>query len=174
MDKLSERLDDLEARVAALEELCAQMNEEITSMQTVISALEEGLYITDVREVGDGYLIEFSNGDTITIRHGEDGTVLLLLSGSHRMMTASTTGPLTETGFWMRTAIRFRLRAGTVLTEKTVRTVLTERTETRSSAVWWSETSMSHLHWLTALRSRFRWRSLWILFSMLRTWRRQS
>ena len=73
MDKLSERLDDLEARVAALEELCAQMNEEITSMQTVISALEEGLYITDVREVGDGYLIEFSNGDTITIRHGEDG-----------------------------------------------------------------------------------------------------
>lgn len=73
MDKLSERLDDLEARVAALEELCALMNEEITSMQTVISALEEGLYITDVREVGDGYLIEFSNGDTITIRHGEDG-----------------------------------------------------------------------------------------------------
>ena len=73
MDKLSERLDDLEARVAALEELCALMNEEITSMQTVISALEEGLYITDVREVGDGYLIEFSNGDTITIRHGTDG-----------------------------------------------------------------------------------------------------
>ena len=56
MDKLSERLDDLEARVAALEELCALMNEEITSMQTVISALEEGLYITDVREVGDEYV----------------------------------------------------------------------------------------------------------------------
>lgn len=26
MDRLSERLDELEARVAALEELCAQMN----------------------------------------------------------------------------------------------------------------------------------------------------
>lgn len=73
MDKLSERLDELEARVAALEELCAQMNEDISSMQTVISALEEGMYITDVREVADGYVIEFSNGETITIRHGEDG-----------------------------------------------------------------------------------------------------
>lgn len=67
MDKFTERLDDLEARVAALEELCAQMNEDISSMRTVISALEEGLYITDVRDVDDGYLIEFSNGDTITI-----------------------------------------------------------------------------------------------------------
>lgn len=73
MDKFTERLDDLEARVAALEELCAQMNEDISSMRTVISALEEGLYITDVRDVDDGYLIEFSNGDTITIHHGEDG-----------------------------------------------------------------------------------------------------
>ena len=73
MDKFTERLDELEARVAALEELCAQMNENISSMQTVISALEEGLYITDVRDVDYGYLIEFSNGDTITIHHGEDG-----------------------------------------------------------------------------------------------------
>ena len=72
MDKFTERLDELEARVAALEELCAQMNEDISSMRTVISALEEGLYITDVRDVDDGYLIEFSNGDTITIHHGED------------------------------------------------------------------------------------------------------
>ncbi len=34
MDKLSERLDDLEARVAALEELCAQMNEEIQDWES--------------------------------------------------------------------------------------------------------------------------------------------
>lgn len=73
MDKFTERLDELEARVAVLEELCTQMNEDISSMKTVISALEEGLYITDVRDVDDGYLIEFSNGDTITIHHGEDG-----------------------------------------------------------------------------------------------------
>lgn len=59
--------------MAALEELCARMNEDISSMQTVISALEESMYITDVRDVADGYVIEFSNGETITIRHGEDG-----------------------------------------------------------------------------------------------------
>lgn len=75
--------------MAALEELCARMNEDISSMQTVISALEESMYITDVRDVADGYVIEFSNGETITIRH-----------------------------------------------ERMVRTALTERTETRSSAVW--------------------------------------
>ena len=53
MDKFTERLDDLEARVAALETLCAQMNEDISSMRTVISALEDGLYITDVKNVSD-------------------------------------------------------------------------------------------------------------------------
>ena len=73
MDKFTERLDDLEARVAALETLCAQMNEDISSMRTVISALEDGLYITDVKNVSVGYRIEFSDGETITIRHGEDG-----------------------------------------------------------------------------------------------------
>lgn len=73
MDKFTERLDDLEARVAALETLCAQMNEDISSMRTVISALEDGLYITDVKNVSGGYRIEFSDGETITIRHGEDG-----------------------------------------------------------------------------------------------------
>ena len=73
MDKFTERLDDLEARVAALETLCAQMNEDISSMRTVISALEDGLYITDVKNVSDGYRIEFSDGETITIRHGKDG-----------------------------------------------------------------------------------------------------
>ncbi len=73
MDKFTERLDDLEARVAALETLCAQMNEDIYSMRTVISALEDGLYITDVKNVSDGYRIEFSDGETITIRHGKDG-----------------------------------------------------------------------------------------------------
>ncbi len=73
MDKFTERLDDLEARVAALETLCAQMNEDISSMRTVISALEDGLYITDVKNVGEGYRIEFSDGETITIRHGKDG-----------------------------------------------------------------------------------------------------
>ena len=73
MDKFTERLDDLEARVAVLETLCAQMNEDISSMRTVISALEDGLYITDVKNVSDGYRIEFSDGETITIRHGEDG-----------------------------------------------------------------------------------------------------
>ena len=42
-------------------------------MRTVISALEDGLYITDVKNVSDGYRIEFSDGETITIRHGKDG-----------------------------------------------------------------------------------------------------
>ena len=73
MDKFTERLDDLEARVAVLETLCAQMNEDISSMRTVISALEDGLYITDVKNVSVGYRIEFSDGETITIRHGKDG-----------------------------------------------------------------------------------------------------
>lgn len=39
IDGLSGRVDDLEARVEALEELCSQMNTNIGALQTIIDAL---------------------------------------------------------------------------------------------------------------------------------------
>ena len=71
-------LNDLENRVAKLEELCKQMNTNISSLQTIVTALQNNVYVTgttplmkDGKEIG--YTITFSKGNPITIYHGKDG-----------------------------------------------------------------------------------------------------
>ena len=71
-------LNSLEARVAKLEELCKQMNTNISSLQTLIVALQSNDYVTGITPVtksGEtiGYTITFSKSNPITIYHGEDG-----------------------------------------------------------------------------------------------------
>ena len=76
--KIWDKLDNHESRISQLEELCKQMNTNISSLQTIVNALQENDYITNVspvRKDGDiiGYTITFAHSDTITIYHGEDG-----------------------------------------------------------------------------------------------------
>lgn len=73
-----DKLKDHEKRITALEELCKQMNTNITSLQTIVNALEKHDYITNVsaiRKDGEeiGYTISFAHSNTITIYHGQDG-----------------------------------------------------------------------------------------------------
>lgn len=74
----TESIKDHEERISALEELCKQMNTNISALQTLVDALEKRDYITNIspfREDGEviGYTISFAYGDTITIYHGKDG-----------------------------------------------------------------------------------------------------
>lgn len=71
-------LNDLETRVTKLEELCKQMNTNISSLQSIVTALQTNDYVTGVtpamqngKEVG--YTITFSKSNPITIYHGRDG-----------------------------------------------------------------------------------------------------
>lgn len=75
---LTGRVDDLENRVAKLEELCKQMNTNISSLQALVNALQDNDYITGVTPItkdGEtiGYTISFAKSAPITIYHGEDG-----------------------------------------------------------------------------------------------------
>ena len=45
---LQDRVGNLENRVAKLEELCQQMNANILSLQTLVTALQNNDYVTDV------------------------------------------------------------------------------------------------------------------------------
>lgn len=72
------RVDNLENRVAKLEELCKQMNTNISSLQTLVNALQNNDYVTGVTPItknGEtiGYTITFTKSQHITIYHGEDG-----------------------------------------------------------------------------------------------------
>ena len=69
-------LNDLKSRVAKLEELCKQMNTNISSLQEIVKALKERESITNVSSLSDdsGYSITFTSGKTITIYHGKNGS----------------------------------------------------------------------------------------------------
>lgn len=71
-------LSDLENRVSKLEELCKQLNTNISSLRTIVEALEENDYVTNVTPLMQngkeiGYTIVFSKSNPITIYHGKDG-----------------------------------------------------------------------------------------------------
>ena len=77
-DDLWNSVHGLENRIAKLEELCKQMNTNISSLQTIVTALQNNVYVTgttplmkDGKEIG--YTITFSKSNPITIYHGKDG-----------------------------------------------------------------------------------------------------
>ena len=75
---LTGRVGDLENRVKTLEELCRQMNTNISSLQTLVTALQNGDYITSVTPVTSGgqtigYTMTFKHALPITIYHGTNG-----------------------------------------------------------------------------------------------------
>ena len=65
-------LNDLENRVTKLEELCTQMNTNISSLQKIVDALQDNLSISKVEQISDGYIIHFSDGSTATIKNGKN------------------------------------------------------------------------------------------------------
>ena len=75
---IREDIEDLQERVTALEEMCREMNSNISAMQSILTALQNNDYITSVTPVTEGgktigYTITFAKGNPITIYHGTDG-----------------------------------------------------------------------------------------------------
>lgn len=76
--RIWEKLNEYEARIAKLEQQCEAINTNISSMQTVLEALQKKDYVTSVNPVTKegvvvGYVITFQNSGTITIYNGKDG-----------------------------------------------------------------------------------------------------
>ncbi len=76
--KIWDKLDDHESRITKLEELCQQMNTNISSLQTIVTALQNNDYVTGVTPITEngktiGYTITFAKSQSITIYHGKDG-----------------------------------------------------------------------------------------------------
>lgn len=70
---MQNKLDDLKDRVTALEEMCSKTNTNISSIQSLLDAVNKKNYITSVTPVSSGYTVKFSTGESITIYNGEDG-----------------------------------------------------------------------------------------------------
>ncbi len=77
---LQEQLKDHESRLKELERLTAQQNTNISSLQTIVTALQDKDYVTSVAPINEGdeivgYTITFSKSGAVTIYNGKDGNV---------------------------------------------------------------------------------------------------
>ena len=70
-----EKVNDLLGRVQKLEAACEQQNSNIAALQTMLNGLKDNMYVTSVEEMedGKGYVMTFSNDESINIYHGKDG-----------------------------------------------------------------------------------------------------
>ncbi len=77
-DKIWDSIEDLDSRVTKLEELCKEMNTNISALQTIVSVIQENDFITGIVPIEKGgevigYTITFGKHEPITIYNGEDG-----------------------------------------------------------------------------------------------------
>ena len=79
LDDILEQLRDHEQRIQKLETLCTQLNSNVEAIQTILTALEQNDYITDITKITEagieiGYSITFAKGGTVNIYHGSNGS----------------------------------------------------------------------------------------------------
>lgn len=65
--------DDLWDAIGGLEDAVQKTNSELEALQTLVEALQNSITIESVTETGNGYIIVFSDGRSITISNGKDG-----------------------------------------------------------------------------------------------------
>ena len=82
-----DRVDNLENRVTQLEEICKQINTNISSLQNIVAALENNDYVTSVTPITKdgkevGYTITFSKSFIWTGSSPENGSSKIVIFSS--------------------------------------------------------------------------------------------
>lgn len=72
-EELWNRVNSLEERIESLESQLTNMNKDISSISTVVNALQNNLSVTSIEETENGYTLTFSDDQKITIKNGTDG-----------------------------------------------------------------------------------------------------
>ena len=78
LDNFKGDLSDLKNRIEKLEQQCKLLNSAVSSLTTLVNALEDNDYVTAVTPIMEngrvvGYRISFTKSNDITIYHGQDG-----------------------------------------------------------------------------------------------------
>lgn len=79
-EALWNELNSLKDRVTAIEGELARMNENISSLNELVAAVSDNIYITDIYSLKDGYALHFSNGSVATVMNGKDGAPAPILN----------------------------------------------------------------------------------------------
>ncbi len=73
LSSLEEKVQKLDDRVTYLEQLCQEMNANLTTIQAFVRAHENDISVTSVEKVSDGFVIMFSDGSRYSLKNGEKG-----------------------------------------------------------------------------------------------------
>ena len=71
--RIKDQLEDLDNRVTALEDAVKKTNKDISALQSIVNALQNNVYVTNVITTSEGYTIQFSDGTSAVISNGQDG-----------------------------------------------------------------------------------------------------
>ena len=71
--ELHNELNNLKDRLAKLEAWKDQVNQEVAALKAIAESLDGAKFITNVETVAEGYKITFSDGKTVTVKHGDKG-----------------------------------------------------------------------------------------------------
>ena len=72
LNSFEDRLDSLEKRVATVEEQVSTMNSDVAVLSQIVDKMGKTTILT-VDTVEEGYIIHFSDGSSLNVRHGHDG-----------------------------------------------------------------------------------------------------
>lgn len=113
---VNEQLQDHESRLKELERLTAQQNTNISSLQTIVTALQDRDYVTSVAPINEGdkvvgYTINFSKSGAVTIYNGKDGYVPAI---GAKQDESDGQWYWTVDGEWMRDSEGDKVRASAV------------------------------------------------------------
>ena len=64
---------DLWNKVNSLEQQVTDNSADIAALSALIDAMNNGKTITGVESTDEGYILTFSDGTKVTLRHGKDG-----------------------------------------------------------------------------------------------------
>lgn len=78
---LKGEIDNLKERVTTLEDLMKTANQNISSLQDIIRALDNQLYVKNIKETDDGYVIIFSDGKETPIKNGHSPAISADIEG---------------------------------------------------------------------------------------------
>ena len=72
-DELWNEMESVKNRVTTLEEAVQKTNGDLSALQTIVSALQKNVYVSEVSQSANGYVIKFTDGKTATITNGTNG-----------------------------------------------------------------------------------------------------
>ena len=73
-DDLWDKVNDLDGRVETLETTVKGMNSDITALQNLVDALNQGKVIINTEQTSEGYTLTFNDGSKVSIKNGTNGT----------------------------------------------------------------------------------------------------